>query len=44
MSGPTLDSMNQETHKGKYMENIKEIYMEYIRNACGISISIYDIE
>ena len=32
MSGPTLDSMHEETHKGKYMEHIEEIYMEYIGN------------
>ena len=32
MSGPTFDSMHEETHKGKYMEHIEEIYVEYIRN------------
>ena len=32
MSGPTLDSMHEETHKGKYMEHIEEIYMEYLGN------------
>ena len=32
MSGPTLGSINEETHKGKYMEHIEEIYMEYIGN------------
>ena len=32
MSGPTLDSMNTETHKGKYMEHIYETYVKYIRN------------
>ena len=32
MSGPTVDSMHEETHKGKYMEHIEEIYMEYKGN------------
>ena len=37
MSGPTLDSRNEETHKGKYMEHIQEIYIfgiykEYMKN------------
>ena len=31
-SEPTLDSMQEETHKGKYMEHIEKIYMEYIKN------------
>ena len=44
MSGPTLDSMHEETHKGKYMEHIEEIYEEYRGNIEGISIDIYDIK
>ena len=40
----SVDSINQETHKGTYMENIEEIYMEYIRNIYGISINTYDIK
>ena len=27
MSGPTLDSIKKETHKGKFMEHIYEIYI-----------------
>ena len=38
----SLDSINWETHKGKYMEQIQEIYLECIRNLHGISINIYD--
>ena len=48
MSGSTLDSINWETHKGKYMDdngtylgNIYGIYKECITN---ISIDIYDIK
>ena len=41
MSGLTLDSMHEETHKGKYMEHIEERYMEYIGDIYGISINIY---
>ena len=47
-SGPSLDSINEETHKGKYMDdngtylgNIYGIYKECITN---ISIDIYDIK
>ena len=47
-SGLSLDSINQETHKGKYMDdngtylgNIYGIYKECITN---ISIDIYDIK
>ena len=45
MSGPVLDSMHEETHKGKYMEHIEEIYIyiyiygiykEYIRKINGV--------
>ena len=43
MSGPTLDSMHEETHKEKYMEHIEEIYVEYTRNIYGIFIKNYDI-
>ena len=32
MSKLIVDGINKETHKGKYMEHIWEIYMEYIRN------------
>ena len=48
MSGLTLDSINQETHKGKYppvhgtyLGNIYGIYKECITN---ISIDIYDMK